>query len=374
MSKFKSLLLLFGTLILLSGCSNIEVFNAKGPVASSQKFLIIYSIIFMLVIVAVVLSMFAIFIFKYSYKKNSESGKMHHNSLIETIWFVVPILIVIALAIPTVKTLYDYEKPPEKDKDPLVVYAVSAGYKWFFAYPDQHIETVNTLTIPKDRPVVFKLQSMDTMTSFWIPQLGGQKYAMTGMTMNWTLTADQLGTFRGRNSNFNGEGFSRQTFKVHSVSQNDFDKWVKEAKGKKTLSQDTFDKQLLPSTSNKELTFSGTHMAFVDPAADPEYIFYAYKRYNFEQKNPNFTAEEDLYKDVKDKPIKPARKVHITNPNYERHGMKPMILGNNEKYDNEFKKEEDHNSKEMEKISKGAKDENASKLHKKEHDDHGGGH
>ena len=45
--------------------------------------------------------------------------------------------------------------------------------------------------------------------------------------------------------------------------------------------------------------------------------------------------------------------------------MKPMILGNNEKYDNEFKKKEDHNSKEMEKISKGAKDENASKLHKR---------
>ena len=59
-SKFKSLLLMFGTLILLSGCSNLEVFNAKGPVASSQKFLIIYSIIFMLVIVAVVLTMFAV--------------------------------------------------------------------------------------------------------------------------------------------------------------------------------------------------------------------------------------------------------------------------------------------------------------------------
>ena len=61
-SKFKSLLLMVGTLILLSGCSNIEVFNAKGPVASSQKFLIIYSIIFMLVIVVVVLAMFAFFI------------------------------------------------------------------------------------------------------------------------------------------------------------------------------------------------------------------------------------------------------------------------------------------------------------------------
>ena len=63
MSKFKSLLLLFGTLILLSGCSNIEIFNAKGPVASSQKFLILYSIVFMLVICFVVLGMFAIFLF-----------------------------------------------------------------------------------------------------------------------------------------------------------------------------------------------------------------------------------------------------------------------------------------------------------------------
>ena len=69
MSKFKSLLLLFGTLILLSGCSNIEVLMQKGPVASSQKFLIIYSIIFMLVIVAVVLSMFAIFILNIATKE-----------------------------------------------------------------------------------------------------------------------------------------------------------------------------------------------------------------------------------------------------------------------------------------------------------------
>ncbi len=61
---------------------------------------------------------------------------------------------------------------------------------------------------------------------------------------------------------------------------------MKEVKGKKTLDQDTFDKQLLPSTPNKALEFNGTHMAFVDPAADPEYIFYAYKRFNFELKDP----------------------------------------------------------------------------------------
>ena len=128
---------------------------------------------------------------------------MHHNSLIETIWFVVPILIVIALAIPTVKTLYDYENHQKRQRSTCRL-RVSAGYKWFFAYPDQHIETVNTLTIPKDRPVVFKLQSMDTMTSFWIHN-GWSEICHDWYDYELTLTADQLGTFRGRNSNFNGE-------------------------------------------------------------------------------------------------------------------------------------------------------------------------
>lgn len=90
----------------------------------------------MFVIVVVVFFMFVIFIFKYSYKKNSEFGKMYYNFLIEIIWFVVFILIVIVLVIFIVKILYDYEKLLEKDKDLFVVYVVSVGYKWFFVYFD----------------------------------------------------------------------------------------------------------------------------------------------------------------------------------------------------------------------------------------------
>src|SRR5699024_5065483 len=98
--------------------------------------------------------------------------------------FIIPVIIVIALAMPTVKSLYMYEAKPEKQDDPLVVYATSAGYKWFFSYPEEKIETVNHLTIPKDRPVVFNLQTMDMMTSLLLPQFGGQKDAMTGMTID----------------------------------------------------------------------------------------------------------------------------------------------------------------------------------------------
>lgn len=47
-----------------------------------------------------------------------------------------------------------------------------------------------------------------------------------------------------------------------------------------------------------------------------------------------------MFKDVSDKPLIPARKAQITNANYKRHGMKLMILGNDEPYNNEFKKDE----------------------------------
>lgn len=160
---------------MLTGCSDVEVLNAKGPMASDQRFLIIYSIIFMVAIVAVVLILFAIFTFKYRYNKTSESGKVHHSVLLESIWFIIPVVILIALMIPTVKSLYEYEEPPKAKDEPMVIYAVSGGYKWFFAYPEEKIETVNHITIPTNRPVTFKLQAMDTMTSFWVPQLGGQK-------------------------------------------------------------------------------------------------------------------------------------------------------------------------------------------------------
>ena len=114
-------------------------------------------------------------------------------------------------------------------------------------------------------------------------------------------------------------------------------------------------------------------MAFVDPAADPEYIFYAYDRYNYVQKDPNFNSEKQITEDILDKPDQPARKPQITNANYERHGMKAMILGNKEPYDGKFKKDESHNMDEMEKISKGAKDKEASKIENKDQE-HGGGH
>ena len=104
-----------------------------------------------------------------------------------------------------------------EDQEPLVVYASSSDWKWHFSYPEENIETVNYLYIPTDRPLEFKLYSYGPITSFWIPQLGGQKYAMSDMVNTLHLAADVPGEYMGRNANFSGKGFAENTFNVKAM-------------------------------------------------------------------------------------------------------------------------------------------------------------
>ncbi len=64
------------------------------------------------------------------------------------------------------------------------------------------------------------------MNSFWIPQLGGQIYAMTGMVNPLNLEATSIGTYQGGSSNYSGVGFADMKFVAEATSQADFDSWV----------------------------------------------------------------------------------------------------------------------------------------------------
>lgn len=268
--KWYSLLLL-GLVFLLSGCDQMVVFDPKGPVAQQQKDLIIYSLYFMGAVCLMVWIPFTILMFKYRKNKKNRSEDsykpdMHGNKLIETVWTVIPIIIVTALAIPTVTTLFDFEEPPESSsgKEPLVIHATSSDWKWFFSYPEQGIETVNYLHIPADRPVEFRLQSTGSMAALWIPALGGQMYNMAGMQNVLYLQADKPGVFDGKNSNFTGVGFTEQTFKVYAQNSDKFKEWVNtKQQNAPKLTQEKYDKLLAPSIVGRS-TFSSTHLEWVN--------------------------------------------------------------------------------------------------------------
>jgi cytochrome aa3-600 menaquinol oxidase subunit II len=263
------------TVFLLSGCSDLLVLDPKGPVAQQQKDLIMYSIIFMIGIIMVVYVLFGFIVYKYrdhkGHKGYDPENKGSH--LIEAICLIIPLIIVVALSIPTVKTIYSLEEAPKgsENKKPLVIQATSVDWKWIFTYPEQNIETVNYINIPEDRPILFKLTSADSMNSFWVPSLGGQKYAMAGMQTELYLQADDPGVFDGRNSNFNGEGFTDQTFKVAALTSESFDKWAKETQQEAPkLTKKQYD-QLMLQGHTKEMTFSSTHLKWVKHENDADY-------------------------------------------------------------------------------------------------------
>lgn len=261
--------ILIGLILLLSGCSELTVLDPKGPVAESQRDLILYSLIFLLGVVAVVFSLFIFMVVKYRDKPNRKAEykpDLHGNRTIEIIWTIIPIMIVTSLSIPTITTLFDLEEPPESsaEQEPLVIHATTADWKWFFSYPEQGIETVNYLHIPTDRGIEFRLSSADSMTALWIPALGGQKYNMAGMENILYLQADETGVFQGRNSNFNGEGFAEQTFKVHAESSSDFQDWVESTQNSAPeLTQEKYDSLLKPELVDT-MAFSSTHLEWVD--------------------------------------------------------------------------------------------------------------
>ena len=256
--------------LLLSGCdSKLLVFDPKGPAAREILDLINWSLVFMTLVVVVVFGLFGYIVWKYratDANKDYEPPEEHGSTKLELIWTFIPILIVIALTIPTVKTIYKLEKVPAgyENKKPITINVTSADWKWIFSYPEQGIETVNYVNIPAGTPVKFKLTSAGTMQSFWVPQLGGQKYTMNKMETELYLTADEVGEYLGRNTNFNGRGYADMEFTVEAKSTKDFQKWVNDVKSKAPkLTEKKYDELLKPTHLGRE-TFVGTHLQWVD--------------------------------------------------------------------------------------------------------------
>lgn len=274
MTKKGPLYALFLSLILLlPGCSSLTVLNPKGPSARTLSDTIILSIIVMLGVLAVVYILYIFVLVKYRAKKSNEGYIPEHeegNKVLEAIWIIIPIIIVAFLSVVTVKTTNAVENVAAeyKDQKPLVIYAASSNWKWHFSYPEEGIETVNYLNIPVHRAVEFRMYSFGPITSLWIPQLAGQKYAMSDMLTTLHLSADTEGSYLGRNANFNGKGFAQMEFETLVMSSKDYDKWVKEVKETAPKLTEKEFKGLLAADFIGRKTYSSTHLEFSPPPGD----------------------------------------------------------------------------------------------------------
>jgi cytochrome o ubiquinol oxidase subunit 2 len=218
-------------MLLISGCSKMEVMNPMGPIAAQEKELLITAVLLMLIVVIPVIILTFVIAYKYraSNTKAKYSPEFSHSNKLEAIWWTIPIIIISILASITWITTHklDPYRPLDSQTKPITIQVVSLEWRWLFIYPDQNIATMNFVEFPANTPVNFEITSDAPMNSFQIQQLAGQIYAMAGMRTKLHLIADQPGDYYGRSVSFSGDGFSNMQFIARAATQSDFNKWVK---------------------------------------------------------------------------------------------------------------------------------------------------
>ena len=226
--------------LLVAGCSKDgqSTWEAFGPVAQKQLDLFNVLLWVMVAVFIIVEGVLVYAIVRYRRRPgDAKPPQIHGNTSLEIILTIIPTILVLALGIWSVFTLFAIDKAPEDGPDPLQVNVT--GHQWWFEfeYPDagdgKKIITANEMRIPVDRPINISLESDDVIHSFWVPKLAGKlDMVPTHVNKMWfqadsdKITEDLPVTLYGRCAELCGLSHALMRFRVTVMEQNDFDSWV----------------------------------------------------------------------------------------------------------------------------------------------------
>ncbi|WP_416826971.1 cytochrome c oxidase subunit II [Ectobacillus polymachus] len=245
MKKKRRLILFVSVMaLLLSACGKDfqSTLIPKGEAAKMQYDLLLLSSAIMVGVVIVVTAIFIYVLIRFRRKKGMEHvvpEQVEGNNKLEIIWTIIPILLLIILAIPTVTytfKLADVRPAQQPNGDTLVIDVTARLYWWEFAYPSDKIITSQDLVIPTGKKVYLNLKGADIKHSFWVPSLAGKMDNNPDNTNKMWIQADQAGTYNGFCTEFCGPSHALMQFKVKAVSESEFKNWLaamKQQDGKK---------------------------------------------------------------------------------------------------------------------------------------------
>jgi cytochrome c oxidase subunit 2 len=208
-----------------------------------------HNIILMPIITAIVLLVLGLLIWivvRYNAKANPVPAKFSHNTTVEIIWTIVPVLILMIIAIFSFRLLFDYNNMP---KPYLTVKATGYQWYWGYEYPDQKISEITSVPLKKeeadakgvpyllaaDKPMVVPVNQVirvqvtgaDVIHAFALPAFGLKTDAIPGRLNETWFKAEKIGVYYGECSELCGVDHSNMPIEIHVVSQGDFDAWVK---------------------------------------------------------------------------------------------------------------------------------------------------
>jgi cytochrome c oxidase subunit 2 len=206
-------------------------------------------------IVLFVLGLLVIVMVKFNARANPVPSRTTHNTTIEVIWTVVPVLILVTIAVPSFRLLFLELDVPKAD---VTVKATGKQWFWTYSYPDQKFEfdslivkdkdlkagqprllTVdNEMVVPVNKVVKVLTTGADVIHSFAVPSFGIKIDAIPGRVNETWFKAEREGTYYGQCSELCGRDHAFMPIVVHVVSEKDYMAWLDQAKKKYASTDD----------------------------------------------------------------------------------------------------------------------------------------
>lgn len=185
---------------------------------------------------------------RFRKSKNPVPARFSHNTFIEIIWTLIPVIILVVIAIPSFRLLYDHNQVEDADMTINV-----SGYQWYWGYeypdhggfsflsymvPDEDLEegqprllqTDTEMVVPVDTKIRLIITGKDVIHAWAVPAFGVKKDAVPGHFNEIWFEANRTGKFYGQCSEICGTGHGFMPITVNVVTQEEFDAWVEQAK------------------------------------------------------------------------------------------------------------------------------------------------
>jgi cytochrome c oxidase subunit 2 len=166
-------------------------------------------------------------IWRYRRREGQPAPKhVHGNTTLEITWTAIPAVILVFIAVPTVRAIFRTQA--KSVPSALQVEVIGHQWWWEFRYPEYGVVTANELYLPIGRTVNFKLTTADVLHSFWIPRLGGKRDLISNHVNYLWFTPDSIdvNAWNGSCNEYCGESHANMRFRAFTVTPAEFDGWI----------------------------------------------------------------------------------------------------------------------------------------------------
>lgn len=154
-----------------------------------------------------------------------EPEQVHGNTTLELAWTLIPAVLLAIIAVPTVRAIFASHREPPPNA--LVVEAIGWQWWWEFRYPvgNDTVVTANEIHVAVGTPVQVRIRGGDVVHNFWVPAMGGKRYAIPNRVNAIMFTPEEPGVYMGRCTEFCGDSHALMRMRLVAHTPDGFRRW-----------------------------------------------------------------------------------------------------------------------------------------------------